>query len=158
MKIWELWFGEKIAKITTKFKGKPYHCRPQIRTPMKAKTKLAFQSLKPTLLFSELYFQAIYLDHILNCHITYTIKAFDLIPKLRARPKLQLSSGTKCLGVSLLNLAWPRFLSSSTTFGYARPWWATLKHSQLGYGLNAKKHWKKLAWRTPMKAKIKWAF
>ena len=30
----------------------------------------------------------------LNCHITSTIRAFDLIPKLRAKPEYQLSSGT----------------------------------------------------------------
>ena len=35
----------------------------------------------------------------LNCHITSTVRAFDLIPKLRARPEYQLSSGTKYINV-----------------------------------------------------------
>ena len=30
----------------------------------------------------------------LNCHFTKTVRAFDLIPTLRARPKYQLSSGS----------------------------------------------------------------
>ena len=33
----------------------------------------------------------------------------------------------------------------STTFGYAQPWWATLNHSQGGYGVilyNAKRDYK----------------
>ena len=29
----------------------------------------------------------------------------------------------------------PRFFLKTTTFGYAQPWWATVNHSQSGYGL-----------------------
>ena len=32
----------------------------------------------------------------LNCHYSSTVKAFDLIPKMRARPEYQLSSGSNC--------------------------------------------------------------
>ena len=35
----------------------------------------------------------------LNCNITSTFRAFDLIQKLRARPEYQLSSGTKYIKV-----------------------------------------------------------
>ena len=40
-------------------------------------------------------FSGNYFGTTLNCHITSTVNAFDLIPKLRARPEYQLSSGTK---------------------------------------------------------------
>ena len=35
----------------------------------------------------------------LNCHIASAVRAFDLIPKLKARPGYQLSSGTKYINV-----------------------------------------------------------
>ena len=35
----------------------------------------------------------------LNCHISSTVRAFDLIPKLRAQPEYQLYSGTKYINV-----------------------------------------------------------
>ena len=41
----------------------------------------------------------IFLWKTLNCHISSTIGAFDLIPKLRARPEYQLSSGNKYINV-----------------------------------------------------------
>ena len=36
----------------------------------------------------------------LNSHIISTVRPFDLIPKLRARPQYQLSSGTKYINVT----------------------------------------------------------
>ena len=44
-------------------------------------------------------FSGNYFVKTLNCHISSTVRAFDLIPKLRARPKYQLSSGTKYINV-----------------------------------------------------------
>ena len=44
-------------------------------------------------------FSSNYYVKTLNCHISSTVRAFDLIPKLRARPKYQLSSGTKYTNV-----------------------------------------------------------
>ena len=40
-------------------------------------------------------FSGNYFVQTLNCHISSTVRAFDLIPKLRARPKYQLSYDTK---------------------------------------------------------------
>ena len=40
-------------------------------------------------------FSGNYFWKTLNCHNSSTVRAFDLIPKLRARPEYQLSSGTK---------------------------------------------------------------
>ena len=57
----------------------------------------------------------------LNSHLSKTVKAFDLIPRLRARPKYQLSSGTLPYKLALIFVCL-RFLSSSTNFGYAQPW------------------------------------
>ena len=37
----------------------------------------------------------------LDCHIASTVRAFDLIPNLRARPEYQLSSGNKYINVIL---------------------------------------------------------
>ena len=48
-------------------------------------------SIWPNLFFSS--FSGNYFWKNLNCHIASTIRAFDLIPKLRARPENQLSSG-----------------------------------------------------------------
>ena len=42
---------------------------------------------------------------------------------------------------TLLNLVWLIFLSSSTIFGYAQPWWALFNHSQCGYNHNGIKRW-----------------
>ena len=42
-------------------------------------------------------------------NIFRTIRAFDIMQKLRARPKYQLSSSTKCPDISLLYLVWLRF-------------------------------------------------
>ena len=41
----------------------------------------------------------------LNCHHSWTVRAFDLIPKLRARPEYQLSSAIKY--TAWLALAFP---------------------------------------------------
>ena len=57
----------------------------------------------------------------------------NMILRLRARPKYQLSSGTKVPCESALYLARLGFLSSSTIYCNAQPWWATLNHSQSGY-------------------------
>ena len=55
-------------------------------------------------------FSGIYFWTILNCHIT----SFDLIPKLRARPEYQLSSGTKYINV--IQCDWYRhYLDIDTT-------------------------------------------
>ena len=40
-------------------------------------------------------FSGNYFGETLNCHISTTVRAFDLIPKLRDRPVYQLSYGTK---------------------------------------------------------------
>ena len=42
-----------------------------------------------------LIFSGNYFLTTLNCHITSTDRAFDLIPKLRARPEYQLTYGNK---------------------------------------------------------------
>ena len=45
----------------------------------------------------------------LNCHISSTVRVFDPIPKLIARPKYQLYSGTKYINVWLASvLSWNR--------------------------------------------------
>ena len=45
--------------------------------------------------FKYLHIFGIFLGQTLNCHYCSTVWAFDLIPKLRARPEYQLSSGSK---------------------------------------------------------------
>ena len=45
-------------------------------------------------IFSDNYF-----GKTLNCHISSTVRAFDLIPKLRARPEYQLSSSNKYINM-----------------------------------------------------------
>ena len=57
-----------------------------------------------------------------NCHKSLAVRAFDMIARLRARPRYQLSSGTKLTGESALYLAWLGFLSPANTFGYAQLW------------------------------------
>ena len=44
-------------------------------------------------------FSGSYFVKTINCHISSTIRAFDQILKLRARPMYQLSSGTKYINV-----------------------------------------------------------
>ena len=73
---------------------------------------------------------------ILNCHISKSVRAFHLIPRLTAMPKYQVSSGTKCPNKSPIYLNGPNILSSSTIFGYAQPLLATVNHSQCGYSPN----------------------
>ena len=73
----------------------------------------------------------------LNCHIFKSVRAFCLIPRLTAMPKYQVSSGTKCPNKSPIYLNRLNMLSSSTIFGYAQPWLATVNHSQCGYSPNA---------------------
>ena len=46
-------------------------------------------------------FSGIYFWKTLNSHISSTVRAFDLIPKLRARPEYQLYSNTKHKNVIL---------------------------------------------------------
>ena len=41
-----------------------------------------------------------------TCHISSTVRAFDLIPKLRAKPEYQLSSGTKYITLIQCDLHW----------------------------------------------------
>ena len=46
--------------------------------------------------FKYLYaFRDLFFLQTLNCHYSSTVRAFDLIPKMRARPDYQLSSGCK---------------------------------------------------------------
>ena len=78
-------------------------------TLMKAKTELALKSWKPTFLSLEPYFQAF--KKKWTCHVSYTIRALDLIPSLRPMPKYQLSSATKCPDELPLYLNEPIFLS-----------------------------------------------
>ena len=80
-------------------------------------TVLALQSWKLTLLFLEINFQ------VINFEEEKIVRAFDLILRLRARPKYKLSYGNTCPDFLQLYLVWLRFLSSSSTFGYAQPWW-----------------------------------
>ena len=47
-----------------------------------------------SLQFLKQYFWVFFLSLTLNCHISKTVRDFDLIPTLRARPKYQLSSGS----------------------------------------------------------------
>ena len=46
-----------------------------------------------------LYFQAIISEKNLHCNFFSTVKAFDLIPKLRERPEYHLYSSTKYINV-----------------------------------------------------------
>ena len=46
-------------------------------------------------------FSGIYFWKTLNCQITSTVRAFNLVPNLRAKPEYQLSSGSKCINVIL---------------------------------------------------------
>ena len=64
-------------------------------TPMKTKTKLALRSGKSTHIFLETYFKANIFKQTLNGCLSSTVRAFDLIPRLRAGPKYQLSSVTE---------------------------------------------------------------
>ena len=59
---------------------------------MKANTKIALQSWKPTFSFLDHYFQSI---SFLKFELFYFLNDFDLIPKLRARLKYYLSSDNK---------------------------------------------------------------
>ena len=56
-------------------------------------------------------FRQFFLFLTLNSHNSLTIRAFDLLPKLRASPKYQMSTGTQFEYVSLLDLVRLRFLS-----------------------------------------------
>ena len=58
----------------------------------------------------------------LTTNISYLRNIFEGNFFLRGRTKYQLSSGTKLLCKSALYLAWPGFLSSSITHGYAQLW------------------------------------
>ena len=51
--------------------------------------------------------------------------------------KYQLSYGTKLPYILQLRIVWPIFLSWSTTFGYAQPWWAGVNQCPSGYGPHA---------------------
>ena len=44
-------------------------------------------------------FSGNYFGKTLNCHSPSTVRAVDLIPKLRARPQYKLSSGTKYINL-----------------------------------------------------------
>ena len=96
----------------------------------------------------------------LTIHISSMVTAFDLIPRLKARLKYQLSSGTRRPHISLLYLVWLRFLSESIPLGYAQLWWATFNHSQSGYSVMLKntKHIQKLhvlaIWKHFRKSKL----
>ena len=61
-------------------------------------------------------FSGNYLVKTLNCHISSTVRAFDLIPKLRARPKYQLSSHHQMCRVWLTTMN----LSSRNRLGPSR--------------------------------------
>ena len=50
----------------------------------------------------------------LNCHISSTNRAFDLIPELRARPEYRLYSGIKHVNVILCDSA-QHYLYTETT-------------------------------------------
>ena len=39
------------------------------------------------------------IKQVMLCHVTSTVRVFDLIPKLRAKPEYQLSSGSKYINV-----------------------------------------------------------
>ena len=72
----------------------------------------------------------------------FPMSAFDLIPTLRTRPEDQLSAdihynkaGNKMPQELVLYLVWLWFFFKSSTFGYAQQLWATLNHSQSGYGV-----------------------
>ena len=75
------------------------------------KTKLALQSCKLTFLVSEKYFHTIifFFFLTLSCHKSKAVKDVDLIP--RARPKYQLTFGTKCSDKLPLCLSDQDFLS-----------------------------------------------
>ena len=60
------------------------------------------------------YFQAFFSSSFFL--ISSTVKAFDLIPKLRARSKYQVSSGTKSPHILLLYLVWLKNVVSITFF------------------------------------------
>ena len=83
------------------------------RTPMKAKNWIGPPELKTNLSLLEIIFSGNSLWK--NFELSYflerlkAVRAFDLIPRLRARPKHQLSSGTKFPYVPLLYLVWLRF-------------------------------------------------
>ena len=53
----------------------------------------------------------------LNCHISLTFRAFDLIPKLRARPEYHPYSGTKYINVILCDLH-PPYPDIETTLSF----------------------------------------
>ena len=63
-----------------------------------SKTNLALQSWKPTFLSLKPCFHAIFCLTTFNCNISLAVRDFDLIPRLRAKPKYQLSYGTKLPG------------------------------------------------------------
>ena len=59
---------------------------------MKAKTKFALQSCKPSFFHLRTIFSG---SFILKFELSYLLNGFDLIPKLRARPKYHPSSDNK---------------------------------------------------------------
>ena len=63
------------------------------------------------------------------------VRAFDPIPKVKARPDYQLLYGTKILHIPLLYLFWLIILFKQTTCVEAKTWLATLNHSQSGKGV-----------------------
>ena len=114
--------------------GRPIFCQPVI-TPWNIDA-LLLQPLtlqKLQLKLHLLFKQTLMLERLqwyqkLNWHSI--VRVFDLIPKLRARPKYQLSDNPHVL---LLYLGWLIFLSQPTTLGFAQQWWPTFNHCQSGY-------------------------
>ena len=116
---------QTIAYVCILLKTLVFQAVTACRTPTKVKTKLPVHSWNPIFLFTKPYIQAILVGKTLSRHNSQIFRAFNLIPRLRARPKYQLSSGT----YFLIYLVWLRFLSFSATFCYVQPWWATLNYS-----------------------------
>ena len=61
-------------------------------------------------------FLGIFLDKTLKIHVSSTVRAFDIIAKLRAKQKYQLSSGHKSTRFDAIHYV-AGMLSQSTTLG-----------------------------------------
>ena len=55
-------------------------------------TKKTKKNLGSNLLLLEFVYSVFFCEKTLNCHISETVRTFDLIPTLRSRPTYQLSS------------------------------------------------------------------
>ena len=69
-------------------------------------------------------FSGNYFGKALNCHISSTVRAFELIPKLRGRPECKLFSGTKYISVILCD-SHQHYLDIETTQ------WTSIEHHKI---------------------------